>query len=531
MKKEWLFQGIIPQVISFVFVLLFLIGIIFAPADETRTLWKGYYTLVLDTPGEIAPVCERLARVPGITGVVSKDTSRVTFNNLETLEEITVSELESRLDPLDPRNDAYMKSLHRYFLNSDGCGVIYVKTRLNRVLFSLTAGGIVNTRSITMSSPDVRLHEQFLYFFFALIFAVCFIFFRERKSPHKAPAILGLFPWLMFTLSGDMVSLVCFFIIYPAWFRFYRESSLAIDNRILYQWDMGTNGRFIKSGLIAGGALFSAFVIRLLQGGGAGLFSLLFVAFASASLSVFTLLFRLRKETQREHRLFTPVRLFPLSRKSFNKGITNGFHFHGETMAADAALLAIVACCFILMYVVMGGSSDTGLPLPLRQDGSDAISYQGLIELEKTKRREYLPDLSDYVSHRFYQEGISDGAVYGFPALHEEILTGEYREESGDGSIVQTLKTRHTCDEAWLDAVIGSIKENSIEELLFLQQRPLHVSAGSAGDYYLVGYPVFSSILIFSIVYLFIFFGDFHLTASRLYGTTSFTGRRTQKAA
>jgi hypothetical protein len=522
-KKKILFQGISLSGLSLTLFIFLSVIILFVSSSNDKNLWKDYYTIVVSkstTPGNL---CKAFKKVPGITAIVSEESSMVRFNNLEAMEHISVAHLDERFDQLDPRYDPYMKSLPLYFRCDDGSSVIYVASWLNRLLFFLATADILYSEGTEARFIDFDIYEQLLFPFFVILFSLCFIFIYKKESRHKCTALLGFFPWLGFTLIGDMVSLICFFILYPAWFLFHEELHGSFNNYMLYQWKDVKYGNLIKRVFILGGALFACIVIRLMERSGPESFLLFLPFLGDCSLSAFTLFIFYRRETKREHRIFEPAPIIKLFHRK---------HLSGNIKKIPSSiLLFLVACSFFAYYFVRSGFIPARLPYPLETNNRDIISFQSLENLWKTKKENYLPDLSDYIAHRSYQEGILFGAMYTLPSLNEGIFLSHYRENSDTGRIMQIYRTKQKCDKAWLEGVIGSITSKSLEGLLLSQKRPLHVSSRPVGNYYLCRFPLISSIIIFIVVYLFLFFQDFYLTASQLYGTTNRTGRRSRKAA
>ena len=107
------------------------------------------------------------------------------------------------------------------------------------------------------------------------------------------------------------------------------------------------------------------------------------------------------------------------------------------------------------------------------------MSRENLRELWLANRGEKLPDFSDYLSHRAFQQGFFYGFPQEFPAPEARVVISRFSVR--DGRIVRGEDVLAKYDEAWYKGELKNAKESGLGALLYAQGSR-GVSFESAGD-------------------------------------------------
>ena len=192
-------------------------------------------------------------------------------------------------------------------------------------------------------------------------------------------------------------------------------------------------------GLLAVVALSLVYAGRLL--GWRSLVPLL-IALSGASAGSFFAATRFRRAFDTDHRPFVPVSILA---RNVDAIVGRSWARLGLYALPVLLLLPPIADAF---------ASGRGAPRPVPSYSERrALTYEGIRDVWTHSTDVNLPDISDYLAHRAYQEGLIFGRRYGFPAPDEAVALSRYREEP-DGSYSSFEETVLTFDQAWIDAAL-----------------------------------------------------------------------------
>ena len=412
-----------------------------------RSLWRGYYTVLVSDLVDPAEVVRTL-RSERIGPVLSSVSATVEIQAYDGMATVQVSELDGRLDPLDPRYDPYLRAVSSLFHTGRagaGYGIYYVPARTG--IFAMHG----SLRRALSGVPGHWFMVEWqrgasILLLFPFVLALGYLVFVMRSS---APAVLLATPaWAMVALNGGAAGLL---IATGSLFSFALLVSVGRDRR-KYARFYHLNGDaaailyrsvvFFASWIILGGALFvtqrpsqmlvfvGAVTVTVMAGG---------AAFLQLHLRL----------SQAQHRLFMPLALSPR-----RAGVD-------EERAGRVSLVFTGIAIVALLVGSLGGLR--GMP-PIPQPGESIGSEPSFENLETLwNRSPALPTLADYVAHRAFHEGLMYGRSYGLPAKDEIVSLPTY-ERDGD-NLERSERVILVYDESWLNAKLRETGQRDVAAL------------------------------------------------------------------
>jgi hypothetical protein len=122
------------------------------------------------------------------------------------------------------------------------------------------------------------------------------------------------------------------------------------------------------------------------------------------------------------------------------------------------------------------------IPVPSHVRGARDYSWEGITRLARQDDASALPDVAALVTHDAYQETIAFGRPWRMPVPDERVIVREYLPARGSPGMVERLRTVKTFDAVWLRSVRSRALPGSVEAMLFAQRRPVTVAErGPAG--------------------------------------------------
>ena len=115
-----------------------------------------------------------------------------------------------------------------------------------------------------------------------------------------------------------------------------------------------------------------------------------------------------------------------------------------------------------------------------------------------------LPDLTDYLKHRAFQEGYFYGRSYSFPEPGEKITVPVYRQE-GIEVFTRDKVVKMFTDE-WYKDIIGFAYNNGVPRLLLAQGTPVQVQVGTLEPFRIGTYAILGHISVLLILVPVVFF-------------------------
>jgi hypothetical protein len=488
------------------------------PDRVARRTWQGYYTVLVDRAGNTQAVAEAIGRSRGVQAVVSRYTSRVSFNTFGGFGSSTVADLRHRLDPVDPRLDPYLARLSRFFSLRDGdleWEIFYVRSALPRWravgLLAAAAG------SLRWASPDfdpwgtgLRL---VLLAAFAAVLAV-----RTRSVGTALVLAVGALPWVAAALVGTYASLLLFVLAAPLWLELLPRVEHSMARRAGVptaargaRWS-GSPGLYFLGPV----GLALAAVLLIVVGEGCPLLPLVVPAASGVLLVPLQAVVTLRSSRRPMHPVFRAVPILTRLRRRRPR-LERRVVLNLLLLGLAAGTLAAVA-----MEHGTGGRPSCYAPAPVAGAGA-GISWRGLQKLAAAGSPGDPPTLADYLSHRAYQEGLPFGRGYGLPSPGERVAVTYYLAGSGGPELVQTRRVVKRFQVSWLEETLAAAPPGSVERLLLDQGFATRVRWEPAS-----GRPWSALAAVATLLFLasFLFGPDFRLTPPHLYVTTRLTLRR-----
>jgi hypothetical protein len=435
-------------------------------SPKKTQLWDGYQTLVVRGDRfdrqETAALAARLG-----PGVVSDVTSAADFWDFTGFTHVTYADLETRLDPLDPRRDSYIDGAKGYFSassRSEHWRVLYVPAQRTGLrlymdvarLVGLPAGG--EWRLVDFD-PLEKAISVLALFGLAILLALSL---AQGGRTALGPACAGAALWIPYVLRGGLPDLALALGLLLSWFPLLRAFLL------LKGWD-GQIMKGIRRPLLvfcaaaAGGLALSLLAGDHLVPSLCGLVSPL--ACSVLALPAFKLIARVTFQWRKRRSLFEPV---PIVRPA-------GDALRGRSVAPFFALMSLVA---VAVVPVARGPS---LPTPIPAIGARDFSWQSIQKLSRTNRAMRLPDLSDLVTHEAFQETITFGRPWRLPTPDERVYVREFSAIPSTGAIDSRLRCVKVFDETWRKGLRSRATVGSLEALLFAQGRPVTVALRGSG--------------------------------------------------
>ncbi len=388
-----------------------------------------YLTVVTD---EAHSDAARLLLASGARDVITPENTNVLVSRFGFVESLPLSVAFETLDPLDPRRDAWIEGLGAYFSFS-GRNAVYARFDLPPGRADRLVRATLGQQSGIAEWSVLRTWGAFLVF---AILAGLALYFAGRERLRLTPAIL---PWVpaiaALGLPAAVVAGVC--VVFLGW-------TCEEVGRVTRMPRHGgrparTVLRLRVIGLATVVVLSSVYAGRLV--GWRSLVPLL-IALSGASAGSFLAATRFRRAFDSDHRPFVPVSILA---KSVDAIVGKNWARLGLYALPVLLLLPPVADAF-------ASGRDEPRPVP-SYDERRALTYEGIRDVWTRSADVNLPDISDYLAHRAYQEGLVFGRRYAFPAPDEAVALSRYREEP-DGSYSSFEETVLTFDQSWIESAL-----------------------------------------------------------------------------
>jgi len=512
--------------------LAYSIYILYKPViNLQRYCWQGYYTLFIRGE-ELGPeLTAELRALPGVTLLLSEDSSTISFNSLDGMEKVTLARVGDRLDETDPRFDSYMKELPGYF-KAEKWGikyqVLYLRSKMSPVTLHSLLALVIERHGSEFRMLEYDPQAAILYVAFFLLFSL-FLFMLRAPAGYLVLSLSGLLPWLLNILTGNLLDLISFYLIFPFQLIFFGQLFRLLKSNLTSSGlNPSVKRAAFRSVILGFTLLVTAFVL-------ANLLVILPVPYSNTinrNLSALAmnilaypflyLLLNWRAKYIR-HFVFEPLPI--LGRSMVNRKI---FISRGVWLFP---LLLIISISLPLAFLEkrLNGFSH---PAPrLAAFRSEKISWKSLEHLQLTPAASDLPDLSDFMTHSAFQEGILFGREYIFPYPGERLYISQYfleenGAENGGRPIGKRLKMVRQYKTSWLFETLAGLPANSIAAMLAAQEGALQVERSSEAVRLLQQTPWWKIPLFFLFFSSFFVIWHFYLTPSPLYGTRSFVLRK-----
>lgn len=423
-----------------------------------QRLWRRYLTLLVRDGLDVR---EALIGA-GVRHWVDPRTARVSFTVFSGREQVSLAELTTRLDPLDPRLDPYMRSLSAWFAAEAGWGVVYV--RLDRPAPLLVVGLLARmppygrTWRIADWAPATGLAS--------VVAAAALVVFaalgRLRGRPAIAALSIAAAGWVPALARGGPSDLAAFFLLAAAWMPGIPEALDAARDRLIRPGD--PRGTRLSDFAPFAAALAVAIAVRVVTEEPVVPLALLAAAFPAGAAAAVALE-RLRQSLG-QHAVFQPLRL--AARRDPDPPVA----------ARLRGLVPLALALPILAFGLLPGP-EMRVPAPQRIRGAHAYSWRVLERLWTEGAASAIPDLADYVVHVAYQGALAYGRPYGFPTA--DVILPAFVPGQEPGRIQRTEEVVIRYDDEWLKQTLAQPLPGSVERLLLDQRSPVRVKYTALG--------------------------------------------------
>lgn len=429
-----------------------------------RQIWKGHFTLVYGSDFDPVSINESL-REAGFPGLISAETSPIEFTVFDGEEATAVSNLDQRFDSSDPRYDPYMKKLAAAFTADSPEGMkkvaflpissasFYSKLRVQRLLRK--SGG-----DIFLADKKVLPSIITLASFFAI---AALLALRYKKSWYVV--LLGSLVWVQLVGSGDIPLFVCSSLLYFLWVVVVDDFVLFHMQRLFYKNSRAEGAQLRRKGIYY---LFAIIAVLTLLGLGErgieGAYSILPSLAGQGFLLISYGYFLILRKARSEHRLFIPL---PIMRR------TAWGDWHNKYRTFTPGVLLLVFVPIVFSPIMDNREGGIVLPVPESAPGAEFFDWEALEILSLDKGPEHLPDFSDYIAHRAFQQGFLYGRSYSRPIRNEQVFLSVFAEN--EWGIEKTVEIVKEFNDGWLEGELAVPPHLSYASLLLEQGQPVRV--------------------------------------------------------
>jgi len=428
---------------------LLCIGVVLHPGGAGR-VWRGYLTIAVRGDISSSTLSRRLA-ARGLR-VLSPDTAMVEIADFSGSASLPVAKLPDRLDPLDPRYDPYLHDSAGFF-HAGAWEIVYVQSRGFALLLLTRIASAL--RGLDWRTPDFVPLQSALSAAVMLLLAGALLS-RYTRSPRELRRIIaiGAAPWVTAAAWGSPQASLAAAIGFAVWCVVaeagYTSIAYLLEHRIV-EVDRLRLVVVVTALCVVAAAAASA-VPPSRQ------WSLLLAAGATVAWLACVATSLLLRGQVRLHALFYPVEILGKQRLRGMRRVA--------LPKREVLIVALLVFMPLSEYFVPPGNIE--IPAPVVYPGLSSFSWKALAALWKNRTASDLPDLSEFLAHRAYQEGLAYGRGYSFPARNEKLSLVQYshdgQEIAAKGVVVQVYNAR------WIRHTLSS--PTGVARLLEAQRSP-----------------------------------------------------------
>jgi len=429
-------------------------------------------------------VVTRALEKAGLSGIISASNATVSFTDFSGIRKVSVADIPARFDPVDPRLDPYMKRVSALFstaVNGQPMQIIYVP--VSGVGSHFPGLGVLRVNSLAHRALDPLHIDWYLLEWNGLrrvLFIVSFLVFCAlllmRTRHFRIPVLLGALPWISGAFAGGYGSFAASCLLVFAWAYLLEEGVPAIerssakfhshgDESGLRQFD-----RFYSSELAARFGFFIVAVVVaavLDYDGVSGILARVIPGLlATVALAGLVVRYVQWTRSRREHESFIPLRILP---RTMTRAL------RGSYVRLVPSLLFVLVFPPLVM-LILPGDSQVYVPRPVPVAGISSLSWNDLGRLWQRHDASALPDLSDYIAHRAYQDAYLFNRPYEFPHPGQDVTIPEFT--LGGLNMSEHPRVMMTFTDSWFR---DQMKVGGVPALLRSQGRAMMVERQPSG--------------------------------------------------
>jgi len=375
---------------------------------------------------------ERLTAA-GAEQIITPATTYVLLSRIGRVDEVPLSAVDELLDPVDPRRDPFMKELSAYF-RIGGQNALYVEA----------PGSLLDARRLVNNAlgPGARVAEldlaaRWASAAFPLLAALAALAYSLRSGGVRFISFLPFFlPSFFFGIGAGVSAALMALAI--DWLLLVMDAPRRVMDRELATALFAQRRRLFWVALVVLAGLLNAFVLH----GPQALLALLLAIAGCLSVRAAAAILARPAVRDEEHRAFRPVPILVKPRfRSTNSR---------ERLVAVVAVAGILVLAPLIDRVLTTRSVDRPVP---HAEQSGPVSFETLRNVAASRVSGSLPDLSDYLAHRAYQESFAYGGTYQFPDPDQPVMLERFRLGE-DGAFTSFSEPVLQFDDQWLQAAL-----------------------------------------------------------------------------
>ena len=430
-----------------------------------QPLFKGYLTLLVRSGPGLNDFLARLKAEKEIEAVIAYETAPVSFTSFGGMDTVTIAALGQRFDQADPRLDPYLKQISAYFIQKNDAEewhVVFLRTGQNPASFYRHLKNVSADSGIEWQLYEFNAQQGTYLFMLFNLFYIILILFLHKDISHKILTLAAILPWTYcISLGAPFFMLYLIMSFYLA--SFVSEYIPFCKNYVNYGWQDRKNMSFFLPAVILGILVLLCLFMQMF--GQENIWEVMqSLFFSGAALLSYPLLLVVKKKLQERqghfHVIFNPLSLV--------RGLGRKWQVLRERRTIFYGLIGLFACS-PLLFLFLSHHISIPLPTPVSKQETE-INMDSLRRAALGKEGNLLPDLTDYIIHMAYQEGLDYGQMeYKFPEKDQQIMFSTYMTNPQDKSIRQNGIVAETYDNKWFSDLLAGIPPASLEKLLLDQ--------------------------------------------------------------
>ncbi len=433
--------------------------------SPTENSWRGYTVLLVDAGSDIGPVLDTLSRFE--VEHVSFRNTKVYISDFSGIEEVPLYRVADRLDKADPRYDPYVSSLGGYFAGhyrSEAWHVIYMRVDNPAFITYLRLASVLRPLNIRFRMPEWSL---FWFLLGPVMFGLYVVILTQRSGKLRWQVILTTLPLLVLAIKAPRLGLAAAVVLLPGWIALSQEAQTTFRNYLCTGTLNAERNQLIRGGTFLGLGFFVALLISLLHPEPGSFCLLVFVSMLAVSgTTLGVLCVGLVKSLGNEHRVYYPLPILHGQALGEKNDVSERPALMGTILLLTLAVLPA-----LVVTTVSGGTMDVASPVSMV--GAETFSLEDIGTLAAGKHVGQLPDLSDYITHRAYQDGLLYSRNWAYPSAESEIAIMTYALKNGVVTAMETAPV--VFGVQWFEKVIADASDEGIVAMLLAQGRPVAV--------------------------------------------------------
>lgn len=466
------------------------------------TIWRSYTILLIDSEADLNPVLDSLDAfdIPH----VSKRNTHVYINNFTEVRSYPLSAIDSRLDTDDPRYDPYIQGVSEYFgagFDADSWHVVYVQSERSQIGLMLTLFRCLKPLGIAYRLPELRP----VWFFVGPLVAIFALYVFARGYRRLKVMMYLSYPLVLLAAKATGLGLAAVLFIIPGWLLLV-AAGLGMCDRFLYDRSLVID----KAALLRGAILFflgivCAFVLSVfhVEAGKFRILLLMALMTQIAAVAAYAAI-RFHRSAGNSHRIFYGTPLLPGTLFEPRGGLSS-------QKAVTIALLVLV--CVFGPSLVLLSRVDGGL---------EVAAPEGLVE---TGAQNALPDLTEYVIHRAFQDSLLYNRTWAYPETDEEVVINRFENE--EGRVIVKQSPVLSFDSQWFNGVFRDAAIDGLGAMLLEQGEDVAVQYRSSRGIL----KVMKSIAAAALIVVPVVYSAPSLTTYCMYGMRNLSLRRKRQTA